>query len=179
MASTLLLVAVFVIDLIAFALAVAAEQRRSTASVQNEGSESERYCVYDKDIATSLGVASLLFLLVSQLVIMVATRCLCCGRAMRPSGSRAWAIVLFITSWVFFFLAEVCLLAGSVRNAHHTKYLGSKISCQVLRRGVFGAGAAFIVLTGIVSELYYVSHSKANDGQATYARDTGIRMGNL
>ncbi|GLU23044.1 hypothetical protein SLE2022_390770 [Rubroshorea leprosula] len=177
MASTLLLVAVFVIDLIAFALAVAAEQRRSTASVQNDGTG--RHCVYDKDIATSLGVVSLLFLLVSQLLIMVATRCLCCGRAMRPSGSRAWAIVLFITSWVFFFLAEVCLLAGSVRNARHTKYLGSKISCQVLRRGVFGAGAAFIVLTGIVSELYYVSYSKANDGQATYARDTGIRMGNL
>ncbi|GLT75105.1 hypothetical protein SLA2020_468550 [Shorea laevis] len=176
MASTLLLVAVFVIDLIAFALAVAAEQRRSTATVDATGS----YCVYDKDIATSLGVGSLLFLLVSQLLIMVASRCLCCGRAMRPSGSRAWAIVLFITSWVFFFIAEVCLLAGSVRNAYHTKYyLGKKMSCQVLRRGVFGAGAAFIVLTGIVSELYYVSYSKANDGQATYVRDTGIRMGNL
>ncbi|GKV00894.1 hypothetical protein SLEP1_g13506 [Rubroshorea leprosula] len=181
MASTLLLVAVFVIDLIAFALAVAAEQRRSSADVVQDGNTS--YCVYDKDIASSFGVGSLLLLLLSQLLIMAASRCLCCGRAMRPSGSRAWAIVLFITSWVFFFIGEVCLLAGSVRNAYHTKYKGilsdQQISCQVLRKGVFEAGAAFVVLTGIVSELYYVSYSKANDGKATYARDTGITMGSL
>lgn len=30
---------------------------------------------------------------------MAASRCLCCGRAMRPSGARVWAIVLFITCW--------------------------------------------------------------------------------
>ncbi|XVE88001.1 hypothetical protein DITRI_Ditri19aG0033600 [Diplodiscus trichospermus] len=180
MASTLLLALIFVIDLIAFGLAVAAEQRRSTATVQINGKES--YCVYDKDIATGLGVGSFLFLLVSQILVMVASRCLCCGKAMRPSGSRAWAIVLFITCWVFFFIAEVCLLAGSVGNAYHTKYknlLDNPPSCATLRKGVFGAGAAFIFLTAIVSELYYVSYSKANDGQASYGRDTGVRMGNL
>ncbi|XP_031250801.1 uncharacterized protein LOC116108714 [Pistacia vera] len=140
------------------------------------------YCKYDKDISTGLGAGSFLFLLASQILIMVASRCLCCGKAMRPSGARAWAIVLFITCWVFFFIAEVCLLAGSVRNAYHTKYrssLGNPPSCQTLRKGVFGAGAAFIVLTGIISELYYVSFSRANDGQAPYSRDTGVRMGNL
>ncbi|TQD92094.1 hypothetical protein C1H46_022326 [Malus baccata] len=30
---------------------------------------------------------------------MVASRCLCCGKALRPSGSRSWAIMQFITSW--------------------------------------------------------------------------------
>ncbi|XP_021294331.1 uncharacterized protein LOC110424146 [Herrania umbratica] len=180
MASTLLLALVFVIDLIAFGLAVAAEQRRSTATVANDGNES--YCVYDKDIATGLGVGSLLFLLLSQILIMVASRCLCCGKAMRPSGSRAWAIVLFITCWVFFVIAEVCLLAGSVRNAYHTKYknlLNNPPTCATLRKGVFGAGAAFVFLTAIVSELYYVSYSKANELQANYGRDTGVRMGNI
>jgi len=153
----------------------------------------------------------------SQLLIMVASRCLCCGKAMRPSGSRAWAIVLFITCWyvhkqtfqtmlererererercyfpfslicslhpctrVFFFIAEICLLVASVRNGYHTKYLSDPShSCQKVRKGIFGAGAAFVVLTGIVSELYYVSYSKANDEQPSYDRDTGIRMGNL
>lgn len=70
------------------------------AAVANDGNES--YCVYDKDIATGLGVGSFLFLLLSQILIMVASRCLCCGKAMRPSGSRAWAIVLFITCWYVF-----------------------------------------------------------------------------
>uniref|UniRef100_M4ERN2 Uncharacterized protein n=2 Tax=Brassica campestris TaxID=3711 RepID=M4ERN2_BRACM len=57
------------------------------------------------------------------------------------SGSRSYPIVLFITTWVFFFIAEVCLLAGSVRNAYHTKYhvyFGNTApSCRSLRKGVF------------------------------------------
>uniref|UniRef100_A0A5B7BCJ5 Fiber protein Fb34 n=1 Tax=Davidia involucrata TaxID=16924 RepID=A0A5B7BCJ5_DAVIN len=177
MASTLLLVVVFIFDLIAFALAVAAEQRRASATFHNN--EHSTYCVYESDIATGLGVGSLLFLIASQLLIMVASRCMCCGRALRPGSSRAWAIVLFITCWVAFLIAEVCLLAGSVRNAYHTKYrtIVSNPSCETLRKGVFGAGAAFIVFTGIVSELYYVSYSKANDGFQPNSKDTGIRMG--
>lgn len=83
-----------------------------------------------------------------------------------------------------FIIAASCLLAGSVRNAYHTKYrdiMGeSAPSCETLRKGVFAAGAAFIVLTGIVSELYYVSFSKANSGgPPPYARDSGVRMSNL
>ncbi|XP_070051711.1 uncharacterized protein [Nicotiana tomentosiformis] len=178
MASTLLLVVVFVFDLIAFGLAVAAEQRRATATIRKDAEYN--YCVYESDIATGLGVGSLLFLLASQLLIMLASRCLCCGRALRPGKSRAWAILLFITCWVTFFIAEVCLLAGSVRNAYHIKYrtylTQHPPSCEVLRKGVFGAGAAFIVFTGIVSELFYVSYSKADEGSIPPRMDGGIRM---
>ncbi|KAH7545960.1 hypothetical protein FEM48_Zijuj01G0149600 [Ziziphus jujuba var. spinosa] len=140
------------------------------------------YCVYDKDIATGLGVGSFVFLFASQALIMVASRCLCCGKALRPSGSRSCAIALFITCWVCFVIAESCLLGASVTNAYHTRYtveLEKPISCEKVRKGVFAAGAAFVVLTGILSEIYYVSYSKANDGQGTYSRDTGITMGNL
>lgn len=80
-----------------------------------------------------------------------------------------------------FLIAEVCLLAGSVRNAYHTKYRTllpeDPPSCETLRKGVFGAGAAFVIFTGIISELFYVSYSKANDGLHPNSRDTGIRMG--
>ncbi|KAK4589983.1 hypothetical protein RGQ29_020524 [Quercus rubra] len=181
MASKLLLLVVFVFDLIAFALAVAAEQRRSKAHIEQTATQS--YCVYDSDIATGLGVGSFLLLMASQVLIMVASRCLCCGRALRPGGSRAWSICLFITCWFTFFIAEVCLLAGSVRNAYHTKYrtiiIETPPSCEILRKGIFGAGAAFVIFTGIVSELYYVAYSKSNEDQLPYARDTGVRMGNL
>lgn len=57
------------------------------------------YCHYDSDIATGLGAGAMLFLLGSQLLIMVASRCLCCGRALKPGRSRACAITLFITCW--------------------------------------------------------------------------------
>ncbi|GMN50847.1 hypothetical protein TIFTF001_020003 [Ficus carica] len=136
------------------------------------------YCKYDKDIATGLGVGAILFLTASQLLIVVVSRCLCFGKALRPSRSRSCAIALFITSWIFFVIAVSCLLAASVRNAYHTKYRHA-LSCKVVRKGIFAAGAAFVVFTGIVSELYYVSYSKANDGEATYARDTGVRMSDL
>ncbi|XP_062096575.1 uncharacterized protein LOC133802308 [Humulus lupulus] len=176
MASTLVLVLVFIFDLVAFALAVAAEQRRTTARLEKQADYT--YCVYDNDIATGLGLGAIIFLTASQLLIMVLSRCLCCGKALRPSSSRSWAIALFISSWVFFVIAVSCLLGASVRNAYHTKYRRA-FSCKVVRKGIFGAGAAFVVFTGIVTELFYVSHSKANDGQATYARDTGLRMGNV
>lgn len=64
-----------------------------------------------------------------------------------------------------FIIAEVCLLAGSARNAYHTKYKviigNNKLSCDTLRKGVFATGAAFTFFTTIFSELYYVSYSKA------------------
>lgn len=82
-----------------------------------------------------------------------------------------------------FIIAEACLLAGSARNAYHTKYRtalsSDPPSCEMLRKGVFGAAAAFVVLTGIFSELYYVSYSKAKDDVSPYPRDTGVRMGTL
>nr|DAD22960.1 TPA_asm: hypothetical protein HUJ06_024423 [Nelumbo nucifera] len=89
--------------------------------------------------------------------------------------------VFIISLRLTFLIAEICLLAGSVRNAYHTKYRGifggQDPSCQTLRKGVFGAGAAFIVFTGILSELYYVSYSKAKDGfNAPYPKETGVGM---
>ncbi|KAK6946749.1 DESIGUAL/Modifying wall lignin-1/2 [Dillenia turbinata] len=165
MASKLLLITVFILDLIAFALAVAAEQRRTTARVATDYDKKYNYCVYDKDIATGLGVGAFFFLMLSQVFVMIASRCFCCGKALSPGGSRAWATILFLLCWVTFFIAEICLLAGSVRNAYHTRYKtifgDNPPSCQTLRRGVFGAGAAFVFFTGILSEFYYINYAKA------------------
>ncbi|KAI9121351.1 hypothetical protein K1719_008384 [Acacia pycnantha] len=180
MASTLLLAVVFVFDLVAFALAVAAEQKRSSFNIVKEGNHN--VCHYDSNVATGLGVGSFIILVASQAIIMVVTRCLCGGQAMSPSRNRSWAISLFITSWVTFIIAASCLLAGSAGNAHHTKdrIVAPGIpSCETLKKGVFGAGAAFIVFTGIASELYYVLYSKANSGPPPYASDSGVTMSNM
>lgn len=165
MASKLLLVTVLVLDVIAFSLAVLSEQRRSTAKIVQDSEVEYNYCVYDSDISTGLGVGAFLLLMASQAALMVASGCFCCGKALNPSGSRAWALLLFITCWVFFIIAEACLLAGSVRNAYHTKlrtiFSENPPSCETVRKGIFAAGAAFTFFTAIVSELYYVVYAKA------------------
>ncbi|CAL9752277.1 unnamed protein product [Musa acuminata subsp. burmannicoides] len=170
MASKLILVLVFLFDVIAFGLAVAAEQRRSTGKVVADSEDTYNYCVYDSDIATGYGVGALLFLLLGQAILMVVSKCFCFGRSLGPGGPRACALLLFLLSWLTFIIAEACLLAGSVRNAHHTRYrnmfFDGNLSCETVRKGVFGAGAAFVFFTAILSELYYVFYGKA-------ARDSG------
>ncbi|KAG0498653.1 hypothetical protein HPP92_002965 [Vanilla planifolia] len=178
MASAVVLVLVFAVDLIAFALAIAAEQRRSTARVVPDSEKNYTYCVYDSDIATGYGVGSLLFLMAGQAIATVGSKCFCCGRALRPGGPRACALLLFLFSWLTFVIAESCLLAGSVENAYHTKYrtlfVDNPPSCQTLRKGVFGAGAAFVFFTAVLTELYYVCFSKARD--ATLAKEPSIGL---
>ncbi|KAJ8467905.1 hypothetical protein OPV22_030457 [Ensete ventricosum] len=54
-----------------------------------------------------------------------------------------------------FLVEEACLLAGSVQNPRHMRYRGiyfmNDPSCEVLRKGVFAAGAAFVLLTAILA----------------------------
>ncbi|GER56523.1 hypothetical protein STAS_34253 [Striga asiatica] len=180
MASKLLLIIVFIFDLIAFGLAVAAEQRRSTGTTKEDSEKYYTYCVYDSDIATGYGAGAFLFLMASQILIMVASRCFCCGNPLKPGGSRACAVLLFIMCWVTFLIAEICLLAGSVRNAYHTKYrsrfFDNPPSCETVRKGVFAAGAAFVLFTGIISEFYYVSYSKARGGFGPHGGEIGVGM---
>ncbi|KAL6543252.1 hypothetical protein OROHE_010772 [Orobanche hederae] len=146
MASKLVLVTVFIFDLIAFGLAIAAEQRRSTGTSKPDSEDNYRYCVYDSDIATGYGVGAFLFLM----------------------------------GLVTFFISEICLLAGSVRNAYHTKYrtrfFENPPSCESVRKGVFAAGATFALFTGIISEFYYVSYSNARGGFRPHGGEAGVGM---
>ncbi|KAI3457487.1 hypothetical protein Pfo_014150 [Paulownia fortunei] len=180
MASKLVMITVFILDLIAFALAVAAEQRRSNGTSKLDTEDNYNYCVYDSDIATGFGVGAFLFLMASQVLIMVASTCFCCGNPLKPGRSRACAVLLFIICWVTFFIAEVCLLAGSVRNAYHTKYrtrfFENPPSCETVRKGVFAAGAAFVFFTGIISEFYYVHYSNARESFNPYGGEAGIGL---
>ncbi|KAK6157414.1 hypothetical protein DH2020_011662 [Rehmannia glutinosa] len=156
MASKLVMITIFIFDLIAFGLAVAAEQRRSTGTSRLDTEDNYNYCVYDSDIATGYGVGAFLFLMASQLLIM------------------------FVGCRVTFLIAEACLLAGSVRNAYHTKYRTSFFenppSCETVRKGVFAAGASFVFFTAIISEFYYVSYVNARESFSLYGGEAGVGM---
>ena len=69
------------------------------ATVQPDTEKDYSYCIYDSDIATGLGVGAFLFLMASQVLIMFASKCFCCGKPLSPGGSRAWAVILYITCW--------------------------------------------------------------------------------
>jgi hypothetical protein len=64
-----------------------------------------------------------------------------------------------------FVIAELCLMAGSVRNAYHTKYVPRPSdrppACAMLRKGVFAAGAAFTFLTALLTELHYIFYARS------------------
>ncbi|XP_057462728.1 uncharacterized protein LOC130752875 [Actinidia eriantha] len=119
------------------------------------------------------GWLQLVLLLASQVLIMVATRCLCCGKALTHGTFRSRTIPLFVAFWGTFIIAEICLMAGTVENGYHSRHP----PCKALRKGVFGAGAAFVVFTGIISEFYYVYYSKAtNDFDPNNATELGMGM---
>ncbi|KAK4423538.1 hypothetical protein Salat_1936600 [Sesamum alatum] len=99
---------------------------------------------------------------------------------MMGGRSTSCAVFFFIFSWVSFLAAEACLLAGSARNAYHTKYRAifhvEHLSCATLRKGVFAAGAALTLVAMVASTLYYWSHSKADTGGWEKHQNEGLGM---
>ncbi|CAN1789533.1 hypothetical protein LINPERHAP1_LOCUS18518, partial [Linum perenne] len=86
------------------------------ATIQADTEKDYNYCVYDSDIATGYGVGAFLFLLASQVIIMAASRCFCCGKAMSPTGSRACAVMLFLICWLVLFLTSCLTLICCYEN---------------------------------------------------------------
>ncbi|KAM0961304.1 hypothetical protein ACFX2I_020592 [Malus domestica] len=168
------------LHLIAFIFAVGAERRRSTAKIVPDEYDERTYCVYGTDASTVYGLAACGLLLVSQAVINGVTRCLCCGKGLVTGSSTTWTVFFFVFSWTTFLGAEACLLAGSAKNAYHTKYRGifnaDDLSCSTLRKGVFAAGAALTLLSLAGSSLYYWAHSKADTGGWEKHRNEGLDM---
>lgn len=80
-------------------------------------------------------------------------------------ASGIWTLDSLFLCRVTFLVAEACLIAGATKNAYHTKYRGmiyaQNISCDTLRKGIFIAGAVFVVVTMILNIYYYMYFTKA------------------
>ncbi|KAK8916889.1 hypothetical protein KSP39_PZI023323 [Platanthera zijinensis] len=169
--STLVHILVVVLSLTAFGFAIAAERRRSTGKIITDiRNHNISYCVYDSDVATGYGAGAFLFQFSSQALLMGITKCMCFGRPLAPGSNRAWTIIYFASSWLTFLIAESCLIAGATNNAYHTKYRHviyvQNWTCASLRKGVFIAGAVFVVLTMVLNAYYYIYFAKAADQAA-------------
>ncbi|XP_058738076.1 uncharacterized protein LOC131610201 [Vicia villosa] len=178
--SITLIVAIISLHLLAFVFAIGAERRRSLAKVVPDEYDDRSFCVYTTDASTVYGLAACSLILLSQAILYVVTRCLCCGKGLVSGCSTTCAVIFFVLSWLGFLGAEACLLAGSARNAYHTKYQGyftkHDLSCATLRKGVFAAGAALTLFSMVVSILYYWAHSKADTGFWEKHQNEGIGL---
>lgn len=78
-------------------------------------------------------------------------------------------------------MAEACLIAGAKRNAYHTRYrnmiLADNFSCDSLRKGIFIAGAVFVVATMILNVYYYVYFTRATTQPAKKINHAGPAVG--
>ncbi|KDP35033.1 hypothetical protein JCGZ_09321 [Jatropha curcas] len=176
-----ILAIVISLHLIAFVLAIGAERRRSQAKVVPDEYDERTFCVYTTDASTVYGLAAFGLLLISQTVLNGVTKCLCFGKGLwNGSSSTKLAIFSFILSWISFVGAEACLIAGSARNAYHTKYRGifggDDLSCATLRKGIFAAGAALTLVSLLCSILYYWAHSRADTGGWEKHHNEGVDM---
>ncbi|CAL0300309.1 unnamed protein product [Lupinus luteus] len=179
--SLTILVLLLFLHILAFVLAIGAERRRSEAKVVPDEYDNRTYCLYTTDASTVYGLSAFVLLLLSQAVVNAVTRCLCCGKGLVSGCSSTCAVLLFIISWISFLGAEACLLAGSAKNAYHTKYTGDYLkhdlySCATLRKGVFAAAAALTLFSMLASILYYWAHSRADTGGWVKHRDEGLGL---
>lgn len=80
-----------------------------------------------------------------------------------------------------FLIAEACLIAGATKNAYHTKYrdmvYAQNWTCESLRKGVFIAGAVFVVFTMILNVYYYMYFTKATSQAAHKANRASSTVG--
>ncbi|OAY44602.1 uncharacterized protein LOC110620123 [Manihot esculenta] len=142
-------------------------------------------CTYPRSPALALGLTSAVALMLAQVIINVATGCICCKRSPNPSNTN-WtiALVCFVTSWFTFVIAFLLLLTGAALNDQHGEeslYFGSYY-CYVVKPGVFAGGAVLALASVTLGILYYLTFhsSKSVNGpwdNSSASNPSGIAMG--
>lgn len=169
------------LGLVAAVLGFAAEGKRIRASQVNEIQPG--ICSYPRSPAYALGTSAALALLAAQIVINVASGCICCRRNPYTSTTH-WtlALVCFIISWFTFVVAFLLLLGGAALNDQHgaeNAYF-SYYYCYVVKPGVFAVAAVLCLASVTLGILYYLTISSGKDnpfGNPAAPNQSGIAMG--
>ncbi|CBI26566.3 hypothetical protein AAG906_004593 [Vitis piasezkii] len=152
------------LGLLSAALGFAAEAKRIKGSQVQFSSSTA--CTYPRSPALPLGLTAAVALMIAQVMINIATGCICCRRGPHPSNSN-WtlALICFVVSWFTFVIAFLLLLTGAALNDQHgeeSMYFGNYY-CYVVKPGVF-AGAAVLSLASVtLGILYYLTLSSAKE----------------
>ncbi|CAI0425028.1 unnamed protein product, partial [Linum tenue] len=124
-------------------------------------------CAYPRSPALGLGLTAAVSLMLAQVIINIATGCICCRGSPHSSHSN-WtlALVCFFVSWFTFVVAFLLLLTGAALNDQHgeqSMYFGNYY-CYVVKPGVFAGGALLALASVTLGILYYLALNSAKSG---------------
>nr|XP_023901606.1 uncharacterized protein LOC112013444 [Quercus suber]POF20465.1 hypothetical protein CFP56_63883 [Quercus suber] len=142
-------------------------------------------CVRPQSPATALGLVAVLAIILAQIIISVATGCICCccKRGSHPNRSN-WikAQICFVFSWITVVIAAVVLLLASSYNSYN-----STVRCYVTKPGVFAAGAILCLASVVLGLASYILSLQKNSNnlfqgdiamaQPQFAGGTGTNQG--
>ncbi|CAO2838607.1 unnamed protein product [Amaranthus hypochondriacus] len=152
-------------------------------------------CVYRRSPASVLSVFAAIFLLTAQIIISVAANCFCCcGVRCVSRCTTITSLILFVLSWVTFFLAFLGFVATAILNS--SNYLSSKHSttnndglelvqnCYIGKGTFFLSAAIWCIITLILSLSSYAISACTSEAQhrnvhlqGTAGYDVGVAMG--
>ncbi|KZV35980.1 hypothetical protein F511_16962 [Dorcoceras hygrometricum] len=143
------------LGLLSAATGFAAEAKKVKSSDVNFPSATQ--CIYPRSPALGLGLTAAVTLMIAQIIINIASGCICCRRGPHQSNSN-WtlALICFVVSWFTFVIAFLLFLTGAALNEQHGEenlYFGNYY-CYVVKPGVF-AGAAILALASVVLGIVY------------------------
>ncbi|XP_047328143.1 uncharacterized protein LOC124931665 [Impatiens glandulifera] len=152
------------LGLLSAVLGFAAEGTKIKASQVEFPSPST--CIYPKSPALSLGLSAAISLMVAQIILNVATGCICCKRG-RHQQSSNWtlALVYFVVSWFTFVVAFLLMLTGAALNDQHgeeSMYFGNYY-CYVVKPGVFSGAALLSVASVGLGIAYFLAVSSTKN----------------
>ncbi|KAG8390495.1 hypothetical protein BUALT_Bualt01G0089300 [Buddleja alternifolia] len=143
------------LGLLSAATGFAAEAKRIKGDQVQFPSPSE--CIYPRTPALGLGLTAAVSLMIAQIIINVATGCVCCRKGPhQPYSDWTIALACFVVSWFTFVIAFLLLLTGAALNDQHGEenlYFGNYY-CYVVKPGVF-AGAAVLSLASVALGIIY------------------------
>lgn len=117
-------------------------------------------CVRPQSPATALGLVAVLAIILAQIIISVATGCICCccKRGSHPNSSN-WikAQICFVFSWITVVIAAIVLLLASSYNIYN-----STVRCYVTKPGVFAAGAILCLASVVLGLASYILSLQKN-----------------
>ncbi|KAK6129405.1 hypothetical protein DH2020_036857 [Rehmannia glutinosa] len=144
-------------------------------------------CIYPRSPALGLGLTAAVSLMIAQIIINIATGCICCRKGPHQSNS-SWtlALICFVASWFSFVIAFLLLLTGAALNEQHGEdnlYFGNYY-CYVVKPGVFAGAAVLSLISVILGIIYYLTLTATkNRSNNTWAPSSvpfpqgGIAMG--
>ncbi|CAN8256030.1 unnamed protein product [Cochlearia groenlandica] len=168
---------------------VAEATKIKRSQIKYTTTDSIKRCSYNRSPAFNLGFTSAVFLMMAQIIVSVATGCICCRKGPSPSRSNyVIALICFVVSWFTYVIAFLLLLAGAVLNDERDEestYAGNYF-CYIVKPGVFSTSGVLSIVTVALGVVYYLCLTSSKDGVASTAATTtrgnqggggGIAMG--